>query len=166
MFPSASVCWPCPTSSCHCANSLSLILLPRRLFSVSFRTVMIFQSEEQQRDAATISAREPFIITGRICWKSPPNTTVMPPKGFLDLLTSWNSLSTASKICLCCIMASSHMTQIVILRRSACKEFMEILQVLDSEMLSGILKRECAVRPPERRTAAIPDDATQRTILP
>ena len=32
----------------------------------------------------TMSALEALRTTGRICWKSPPKTTVMPPKG-----TAW-----------------------------------------------------------------------------
>jgi hypothetical protein len=35
-------------------------------------------------EALTISGWEPLTMTGRICWKSPPKTTVRPPKGMSE----------------------------------------------------------------------------------
>ncbi|KAM7507640.1 hypothetical protein LguiA_018093 [Lonicera macranthoides] len=40
-----------------------------------------FQSTERLNDAATICSRTPLGMTGRICLKSPPRTTVIPPNG-------------------------------------------------------------------------------------
>ncbi|RIA83529.1 hypothetical protein C1645_833693 [Glomus cerebriforme] len=42
----------------------------------------------------------------------------------------------------------------------------EILQVEVSFNLIGILKRECAVLPPSIRSAAIPEEATDKAISP
>ncbi|XP_021307559.1 uncharacterized protein LOC110431989 [Sorghum bicolor] len=62
---------------------------------------------------------------GRICLKSPPRTTVIPPKGLsrlfslVNLNTSRKLLSSASKQFLCAIGASSHSISDVFVSRSA-----------------------------------------------
>jgi hypothetical protein len=35
-------------------------------------------------DEASISCLHPFLITGKICLKSPPKTTETPPNGYID----------------------------------------------------------------------------------
>lgn len=50
-------------------------------------------------------------------------------------------------------------------RINSAKELcIDILHVLVSSI--GILNRECAVLPPSNSSAAIPDDATAKAILP
>src|SRR5712672_1397144 len=98
------------------------------------------------------------MITGRICLKSPPNTKVIPPKGASgELHKSLKVRSTVSITCLCCIGASSQITKSVMRIKSACSEFFIILQIEDSWQGIGILKQEWAVRPPFKRSAAIPE---------
>jgi hypothetical protein len=41
--------------------------------------VIFSHIHDNLKEAATIWAHDPFTITGRICWKSPPKTGVMPP---------------------------------------------------------------------------------------
>jgi hypothetical protein len=68
---------------------------------------------DELTEASTISYLVPFRTTGNICLKSPPKTTVIPPKGlnsfrgsFLDMI-SRNDQSAASKHHRCIIGASS-----------------------------------------------------------
>ncbi|KAH9546365.1 hypothetical protein CY35_12G091900, partial [Sphagnum magellanicum] len=63
--------------------------------------------------------------TGKICQKSPPNTTTKSPKG-----RNLNHVDMLLRPC------------------------------------TGILKRECAVRPPSSSNAAMPDDATAIATRP
>ncbi|KAI0071094.1 hypothetical protein K474DRAFT_674255 [Panus rudis PR-1116 ss-1] len=46
--------------------------------------------------AFTISSRVPLGMIGSVCWKSPPKTTVIPPKGRGSLRMSRRVRSTAS----------------------------------------------------------------------
>ena len=54
----------------------------------------------------------------------------------------------------------------VFLNNSAVFEFFSKLQTSLSFTVRGILNLECAVLPPGRRVAAIPDDATATAIFP
>jgi len=71
------------------------------------------QSDELLKEALIISSFVPPGITGRICQKSPPNKTDLPPNGLLSRLpsdvlrTSRIDLSKASKQNLLFIGASS-----------------------------------------------------------
>ena len=120
----------------------------------------------------TISSRPPFITTGSIWQKSPPNTITLPPNGFSSnngsttFIRSLNVLSTASNACLCVIGASSHIISFVTCKSKAKSELCFIEQVESSWILIGILKQEWAVRPPGKRSAAIPEEATARAISP
>lgn len=52
-------------------------------------------------------------------------------------------------------------------RINSAKELcIDILHVLVSSIGIGILNHECAVLPPSKSSAAIPDDATAKAILP
>src|SRR6185437_5639574 len=62
--------------------------------------------------------------------------------------------------------ASSHTIRVARCRRRANCELREIAQVEFSSGFIGILSRECAVRPPSRSKAAIPEDATAKAISP
>jgi len=84
----------------------------------------------------TISDLFPPGTTGSICLKSPPNTTVFPPKisfqGFpLTLIISFNDLSKASKQNLCAIGASSHIIHLVCFKSSANSVPFSILKIND-----------------------------------
>ena len=67
------------------------------------KTLQLFHNEDLVIDASTICSLRPFAITGKICLKSPPTTTVLPPKGLSALLLavkckiSLSERSTASK---------------------------------------------------------------------
>ena len=71
------------------------------------------QSDELLKEALIISSFVPPGITGRICQKSPPNKTDLPPNGLLSCLpsgvlrTSCIDLSKALKQNLLFIRASS-----------------------------------------------------------
>ena len=59
--------------------------------------------------ALTIWPRISRLTTGKIYLKSPPITKTMPPNGSSTSLKSLKVLSTASKVNLCAIGASSQM---------------------------------------------------------
>ncbi|PKB99246.1 hypothetical protein RhiirA5_300345, partial [Rhizophagus irregularis] len=103
--------------------------------------------------------------TGKICLKSPPITKIMPPNGLSTSVISLNVLSTASKVNLCAIGASSQMINFVILINLANSDCLLIFNVEFSNNLIGILNLECAVLPPFSNNAAIPDEATAIAIL-
>jgi len=114
----------------------------------------------------------PLGTTGRICRKSPPSTTVIPPNGFsllfwfVNLSISLRLLSSASKQFLFAIGASSQIIIEVFFSSSARWVPCLISHVDSSVMLSGILNLECAVLPPGISKAAIAHDATASTIFP
>ena len=90
----------------------------------------------------------------------------MPPKGVSLLQTSCSVRFTASKLSLLIMGHSSHTIMFVFLNNSAVFEFFSKLQTSLSFTVRGILNLECAVLPPGRRVAAIPDDATATAIFP
>ncbi|KAL0700566.1 hypothetical protein Bca4012_056688 [Brassica carinata] len=110
-------------------------------------------------------------MTGRICLKSPPSKTVIPPKGFCEASLSERDKisrsvrSTASIAWRCAIGASSQT-----MRSAWLKKLARTVPVLTSHKVSsysfkGILNLEWAVRPPGRRRAAIADEATGGTLF-
>ncbi len=119
-----------------------------------------------------MSSRPPLGITGKICRKSPPRTTVFPPKIFLFACASSNYIksrrvrSTASKARRCSIDTSSQMIRSALHTNSATFICCVMLQVDSSCRSIGILNLEWAVQPPGSNRDAIPDEATTSTILP
>ncbi len=119
-----------------------------------------------------MSSRPPLGIIGRICKKSPPRTTVFPPKIFLITCASSNCIksckarSTISKAQRCIIGASSQMIRSSLRTNSATFICCVMLQVDSSCRSIGILNLEWAVLPPRNSKDAIPDEAIASTILP
>ena len=79
-----------------------------------------------RRHARTIRGLEPLGITGRIYRKSPPNTTLTPPKGEFESQMSYNDRSTASAQCRCYIGTSSQIIKGASRNTSAYSEFLLI----------------------------------------
>ena len=112
----------------------------------------------------------PFEIMGRICLKSPSNTTIFSPKGSCKLFglekfkISLRDLSKASKEYLCIIRALSQIINLVTVKSSAIGLPCLMLQVESSLIIKGIPNLKCAILPPGRSKDAIPLEATVRTI--
>ena len=119
----------------------------------------LFHKYDLFKEACTMSDLEPRLTTGRICKKSPPKQVVILPKEFVFPKISLKLRSAASKACLWVIGASSQIINFVLFNNSLKFEFFLILQTAISSNLMGILRRECAVRPPTNKSAAIPEEA-------
>ena len=159
-------CFPWPTSSCHSANFLSgSSVVLSHIFWHRWSTVIFLHRVEYWMQAPTVWALELLTITGKICWKSPPNTNVTPPKGLSEFHTSCSVLSTASTMWQCCMGASSQITNCVPQINSARCDSLGMLHTEDSWQGIGILNCEWAAQPPCRKRAAMPEDATHSTIL-
>jgi len=119
-----------------------------------------------------MSSRPPLGTIGKICRKSPPRTTVFPPKIFLVASASSNYIkshrvrSTTLKARRCIIGASSQMIKSALRTNLATFICCVMLQVDSSCRSIGILNLEWAVLPPKSNKDAIPDEATTSTILP
>ncbi|PKK46399.1 hypothetical protein RhiirC2_803801 [Rhizophagus irregularis] len=105
-------------------------------------------------------------MTGKTCLKSPPNTKTFPPKGLSTQVILRKVLSTASKVNLCSIGASSQMKNLAALIKRASLLLREMLQVESSCNFRRILKREWAVLPPSIKSAEIPEETTAKVISP
>ncbi len=119
-----------------------------------------------------MSSHLPLGTTGRIYQKSPPRTTVFPPKIFSVAYASSNCIksrrvqSTTLKVRRCIIGASSQMTILTLRTNSATFIYCVMLQVDSSCRSIGILNLEWVVLPPRSNKDAILDEATVSTILP
>ncbi len=119
-----------------------------------------------------MSYRPPLGTIGKICRKSPPRTTVFPPKIFLVACASSNSIksrrvwSTTSKTQRCIINASSQMIISALHTNSATFICCVMLQVDSSCRSIRILNLEWAVLSPKSNKDAIPNDTITSTILP
>ncbi len=119
-----------------------------------------------------MSSRLPLGTTGRICQKSPPKTTVLPPKIFSIACASSNCIkscrvqSITSKVQRCIIGASFQTIKSALRTNSATFICCVMLQVDSSCRLIGILNLEWVVLSPKSRKDAILDEATPSTILP
>ena len=101
------------------------------------------------------------------CRQSPLNTTTFPANGSLLLHKKRNVWSTQSTTCLCCIGSSSQMMSSHASTRAAVAFSPWAMLHRDVEfILRGTLNLECTVRPPSRRSAAIPLAATGSAINP
>ncbi len=102
-----------------------------------------------------MSFRPPLGTIGRICQKSPPRTTVFPPKIFLVACASSNCIkshrvrSTTSKARRCIIGASSQMIRSTLCTNSATFIYCVMLQVNSSCISIGILNLEWTVLLPK-----------------
>ncbi len=119
-----------------------------------------------------MSSRPPLGTTGKIYQKSPPKTTVFPPKIFSVAYASSNCIksrrvrSIASKARRCIIDASSQMIKSILRTNSTTFICCVMLQVNSSCRSIRILNLEWAVLQPRSNKDAIPDEATTSTILP
>ncbi len=119
-----------------------------------------------------MSSHPPLGTTGKICRKSPPRTTVFPPKIFSVACASSNCIksckvqSTSSKVQLCIINASSQMIRSTLRTNLATFIYCVILQVGSSCRSIKILNLEWTVLPPKSNKDAIHDEATTSTNLP
>ncbi len=119
-----------------------------------------------------MSSCPPLETTGRICQKSPPRTTVFPPKIFSVACASSNCIksrrvrSTALKAWRCIIGASSQMIRSYLRTNSATFIICVMLQVDSLCRSIGILNLEWAVLPPKSHKDAIPDEVIASTIFP
>ncbi len=119
-----------------------------------------------------MSSHPPLGTTSKICQKSPPRTTVFPPKIFSIACASSNYIkshkvrSTTSKARRCIINASSQMIRSALRTNSATFICCVMLQVNSLCRSIGILNLEWAVLLPRSNKDAIPDEATASTILP
>jgi len=104
--------------------------------------------------------------------KSPPKTTVFPPKIFSVAYASSNCIkscrvrSTASKVRQCIIGASSQMIRSALRTNLATFIYCVMLQVDSSCRSIGILNLEWMVLSPRSKKDAVPDEATASTIFP
>ncbi len=104
--------------------------------------------------------------------RSPPRTTVFPPKILSVACASSNCIksrrvrSTTSKARRCIIDASSQMIKSILRTNLATFIYCVMLQVDSLCRSIGILNLEWAVLPPRSNKDAIPDEAIASTILP
>lgn len=156
--PLESLLLPSPTAgrkSCqYCPPFLAL------MFSVNRRILKEGHKAERVTQASMTSNMLPRYTMGNVCRKSPPTTTVTPPKGRLLCLMSLRSISTASKAVLATMEWSKSKERRKVF--SSDRGFRLELSLL-SLMFS--LKSELTVRPPGKRFAAIPVQAVH-CILP
>ncbi len=119
-----------------------------------------------------MSSRPPLGTIGRICQKSPPRTTVFPPKIFSVAYASSNCIksrrvqSIVSKAQRCIIDASSQMIRSTLRTNSATFICYVMLQVDSLCRSIEILNLEWAVLLPRNNKDAIPNEVTTSMILP
>ncbi len=119
-----------------------------------------------------MSFRPPLGTIGRIYRKSPPRTTICPPKIFSVAYASSNCIksqrvwSTALKVRWCIIGASSQMIRSTLHTNSATFICCVMLQVDSLSRSIGILNLEWAILLPRSSKDAIPNEATTSLILP
>ncbi len=119
-----------------------------------------------------MTSRPPLGTIGKICRKSPPRTTIFPPKIISVACASSNCIksrrvrSIASKARRCIIGALSQMIKSALRTNLATFICCVMLQVDSSCRSTGILNLEWAVLPPRSNKDVIPDETTTITILP
>ena len=133
---------------------------------VNFITSTWCKSEDLLRQADTTSALDPCLMMGRICRKSPPNATILPPNGKSLEQRSLNVRSIHSAACLCIIGASSQTKSLapgISLAKALC---LVILHTDSSFNVIGTFSLEWTVLLLSRRRVAIPDEAIASAISP
>ncbi len=159
--------WPLSTFRRYSAYGLERGLARNLMFSVRVKMRTWRHKTERERVAETIAAREPLDTISGHCRKSPPKTTTLPPKGkFGRRMMSRKVWSTASAQCRCCAGASSQTINFA--SRSSLTELLctGIEHIESLARAIGILKTECAVRPPSDRRAVMPKKATPMATCP
>ena len=77
---------PWLTSSSQEENTRAPGSSTKCMFCFNLRTSLPAYSCDWRSEAKTMSALEQLRTTGRICWRSPPKTTVMAPNGRCGIL--------------------------------------------------------------------------------
>ena len=120
---------------------------------------------EDLTHAFTICALDPPGTPGRIWRKSLDNRTCLPPKRKSVPVKSRRVRSTASIQYLSHITISYRKSKSMFFISSSNVELGELLHVLSDRIGVGILKVECTVLSPSRKTAATADVETGKTFL-
>ena len=167
ILPFSSEFCPCLICSSHSPNSSASGSSCSHIFWCRQITSISFQRYDRVTVASRTCSREPFGMTGSVCWKSPPISSVIPPKGSLLSLRSQSIRSQASIAYRCWGTISSHTMHFTARIRSAHMLFFGMQQTDTSDNVSiGILNIECAVHLPGSSRAAMPEDTVQSTIAP
>ncbi|GBL92209.1 hypothetical protein AVEN_91540-1 [Araneus ventricosus] len=165
IFPSDINISPFPTLSNKSAKRvLSSEDKRTRILVLSANIVNSCEMHKLLREAFNLSALVPLVTTGKIWRKSPENKTVQPPIGELVLLRSRIILSNASSEVLCDNITSSLTINEQFLNNLAVLLCFEMLRTLISSLqtFNGSLNVACAVLPPSKSVAVIPEDATAK----
>ena len=102
--------------------------------------------------------------TGTVWPKSPPNTTILPPKGTFSKHKSSKSISSTSMFSQRAIKASSQMLNEASCISDARLDCLPTLQDKHWPQSIGILNLECVVRPVGILDAAVPELKVGKTI--
>ena len=97
--------------------------------------------------AYTISSLLPFSTTQRMCWKFPPQSTTVSPKGLLLSRISCRVQFTVPMQYLGCMGTSSQIIATVCLRSPGLRSFLGILQWEVSSTSNGIFSRSVMYGP-------------------
>ena len=159
-----------PTSNKNLVNVMASGLFPF-LMTLIFTVKFIFIDISHMFghfiiDAFTIKDIEPFGITSNIWRGSPQKINILLPKNVLFFVMSLIIRSTASILCECVINASSHISNSVARIKCPNLLFAFVEQVDVFEIGMGIPNVLCAVRPPFKSVAAIPDEAVAIHFFP
>ena len=135
-----------------------------------FWVSLIFFKCGQMCELTTLASTASYCVflgrTGNTWQKSPPKSTILPPKSLVEPQISYNIVFNASMLCLCAIEASSHISKVASLRSCARLDCLPTKQEPNASSSTGSLNREWAVRPVGKFAAATPELAVGRTILP
>ena len=135
------------------------------MFFFNIKIWTLAYEQEEQKQNVLIWALDPLIITRRIWQKSPPNTIVIPPKGWEVLWMSWKSLSTTFRQCFFFIGSSFQIRKFAWWSITTYSDCLQMEQIDVLWMLMGILKVMCTMRPPINKIATIPKEAIDITII-
>ena len=101
------------------------------MFSVSCSFSIPGHSSEHFKHAAMICSGSPCGMTGSVCLKSPPKTTVISPNGVFGLVQmSWQVWLNASAQNLFCLGTSSQIISLVLVKSFPKSEFLDMEQVV------------------------------------
>ena len=157
----------CLICSNHSPNASASGSSCSRIFWCRWMTSISFQRCDHVIVVSRTCSHEPLGMTRSVCWKSPPISSMTPPKGWSLSLRSRSVWSKALIACQCWGTISSHTMHFTAHIRSARMLFFGMQQTDTSDNVSiGILNMECAVCPPGSSRVAMPEDAVQRMIAP
>jgi len=159
--------WPLSTFRRYSTYGLERGSMRNLMFSMRVKTCTSHHKTEREWAVETIAARKPLDTTCGHCRKSPPKTTILPPKGkFGRCMMSHKVWSTTSAQCRCCAGASSQTISFAFRSSSAESLYTSIEHIEFLPMSIGILKTKCEVHPPSNRRVAMPEEATPMVTCP